>query len=72
MEKDKNTTVEEKAKELIEKFKNATHDGYMDEQDQSAKQCALICVDEIINNKGTEQGNDPIFWHRVKEHISNL
>lgn len=70
--------AEAKAKELYDKFYWELHEfDVMDNVSarrisKAAKQCALICVDEIIKNKGTEQGNDPIFWHRVRERILNL
>lgn len=48
-------TAEEKAKELIERFKKHSHfdwnefDGFNKESgERNAKQCALICVDEML------------------------
>jgi hypothetical protein len=48
------TPPEEKAKELIGKFGN--------------KQCALICVDEIL---ATTYMNVNKYWQQVKQAINN-
>ena len=48
----------EKAEELIEQFDNAL----------TTKDCALICVDEIIENYDTTLA----FWQEVKKEIENL
>lgn len=71
------------AKELVEKFMQpCTH--YMWEGNskvgeidkvntlKAAKQCAIICVEEIIKYSGTENNNDPIYWHMVKEKIQKM
>lgn len=55
----------EKAKELVEKFKANTRifeemTGWVDDV-ESAKQCALICVDEIMR-----------YWDDVKTEITKL
>ena len=47
-------TIKEKAKELVDKFKKYSYNGACEENDgemefYSAKQCALICVDEILD-----------------------
>jgi len=73
-------TPKEKANELIEDFAEIIpHIEYgvlMERNWKTAKQCALIAVDEIIqqNNiwiahvgKGTNN-----FWKEVKEEINNL
>ena len=66
-------TPKEKAKELVNKFLlNAmTY--------EMAKQCAIICVDEIINHidkcgySGYEYDLPPeIFWNEVKQEIEKL
>jgi len=72
-------TPEEKAKELVNKFISHTrvfHEvlGWEDYID-SAKQCALIAVDEILNHHQQEQGLyviDKYFWLQVKKEIENL
>lgn len=72
--KQDNTTVELKAKELIEKFRNELSGAlYSPHNDVSAKQCALICVDEIIKEipvYPAEQKYEKIeFWQSVKSAI---
>ena len=74
-------TAKEKAKELVEKFReyshtdfNYTRGGYqVDTQIQNAKMCALIAVDEILNNDNnffnTYSQND--YWLQVKQEIEN-
>ncbi len=74
-------TPKEEAKKLIDKFKSyvssETTSKHHDENRQlsNAKECALICVEEIINH-------DPInpfncledaekFWREVKKEIEN-
>jgi hypothetical protein len=72
-------TPEEKAKELVNKFISHTrvfHEvlGWEDYID-SAKQCALIAVDEILNHHQQEQGLyriDKYYWQEVKKEIENL
>lgn len=41
-------TPKEKAKELIDKFFDYVEAMTSNQQNENAKQCALICVDEII------------------------
>ena len=40
----------------------------------SAKECALIAVDEIINNDGFTRHDDYLteFWQEVRQEIENL
>ena len=49
---------QEKAQQLIEQFDNAL----------TTKDCALICVDEIIENYDTFLA----YWQEVKKEIENL
>ena len=83
-------TAEEKARELIRSFKPFSHfwvhdlgrqKDYDIEQFENAKQCVLICVDEIIQNiKATifyhkDSMALPInlkFWQEVKQKINEL
>ena len=69
-------TPKEKAIELIDKMYDA-----MDIQDgdlwKSAKQCALIAIDEMLNNflsnRITEYGRERYhFWQQVKQEIELL
>lgn len=53
----------EKAEELVDKF---TVVGL--QQRNEGVQCALICVDEIIENYDTTLA----FWQEVKKEIENL
>lgn len=66
-----NTTVEEKAGLLIAKFAAYTL-SYRNEF--AAKQCALICVDEIIKVIPMYTGNlNPywLYWQSVRTAIEN-
>lgn len=77
-------TAKEKAKELVERFKNHS---YMDwnenigfdykEQTENAKQCALICVDEIKEivihlHPMMKQELNFNYWEDVKQEIELL
>ena len=66
-------TPKEKAEELVEIYDSTLT--YL-ESKLKAKQCALIAVDEILNNidftsmiNGTDDYN---FWQEVKEEIEKL
>jgi hypothetical protein len=74
-------TPEEKAKELVDKFINASFnckDCNMPFCDikctqlnlHEAKQCSLIAVDELI--KATTQLASTYFWQKVKNEIEKL
>jgi len=66
----------EKAKELFDKFmkpRDAWHKYPM--CFDTAKQCAIIAVDEILNHHSQEQGLyriDTYYWQQVKTEIENL
>ena len=71
-------TPKEKAKELVERFINyAGHNSFLDSHTQRdyAKQCALICVDELIKftiEKKEESmyfEMDLKYWQEVKQEI---
>jgi hypothetical protein len=73
-------TAKEKAKELVEKFIEHTQewdeiDGYVNDV-YNSKQCALIAVDEMINqcwnyrDIDLERSHD--YWQEVKQEIQNL
>ena len=76
-------TPKEKAKELLNKFIPHTrvfHEvlGWEDYID-SAKQCSVIAVDEIIslmikfhNRHIEDNSNEIIFWEEVKQEIKKL
>ena len=80
-------TAKEKAKELFNKFNQYSKDNtpdfdkYFDQEvairisKYSAKQCAIIAVDEILNHHSQEQGLyriDTYYWKQVKTEIENL
>jgi hypothetical protein len=64
-------TPKEKAEVLVLKFEQ-----YSDSADERgfAIKCALIAVDEILNNKigGLRYNSDKQFWKDVKKEIKNL
>lgn len=66
-------TPNEKAKELLEKFMQP-----IDELNKypmcfdTAKQCALIAVNEIINSALFKWLEDEIYWDEVKQEIEKL
>ena len=65
-------TVQEKTKELVNKYLQV-YDGRL----PIAKQCALIAVDEILNelteiHYGIEYLNRLKYWVDVKQEIGNL
>ena len=71
--------AKEKAKELVDKFKPHSHfwvhdlgrqKDYEIEQLENAKQCALICVDEIMSDYQSWVTNE--FWLEVKQEIEKL
>jgi hypothetical protein len=74
-------TQEEKAKELFDKFYSAIPNDEMGENYNSAKQCALIAVDEILeicsldcltnlhNHEFEAKFN---YWQEVKQEIEKL
>jgi hypothetical protein len=68
----------QKAEELVDKMLFC-YQGHIDEY--TAKQCALIAVDEIINNGGTLYvieyppktfSNGTKYWKEVKQEIEKL
>ena len=76
-------TPEMKAKELVEKFKPYADRGLEDNDSNeltSAKQCALICVDEILASEQTAYPHQKIetgqvfkdYWLSVKSEIELL
>jgi hypothetical protein len=69
----------EKANELYSKFDNLFNKDFMLPivYDNQLKECALIAVDEIINNSLEYMGCDLndgeiIYWQEVKQEIEKL
>lgn len=64
--------AKEKGKELVDKYINVEYlidfDGMTFEL---AKECALIAVDEILNN-GFDFTDESEYWHAVKTEIEKL
>ena len=70
-------TPKEKAIELYNKFLNPSGDTYLYGmlEHESAKECALIAVDEImLNEKINHSSLDKTYeyWEEVKKEIENL
>ena len=66
-------TPKEKAKEIYEKLyfvKVNTVGGWMFKE--SAKQCALICVDEILMSQHNVWENTIEYWQDVKQEINKI
>ncbi len=61
-------TPKEKAKELFNKFYMAIPGDEMGECYESSKQCALIAVNEILNEPDSSEG----YWQEVKQEIEKL
>ena len=62
-------TPKEKAKELISKFTFFKHPEDKRDLVNNTKQCALICVDEIIEETTAFV---KAYWIEVKEEINKL
>ena len=72
-------TPKEKAIELYNKFLNPSGDTYLYGmlEHESAKECALIAVDEILNEfpqgfKGNFEERRKQYWQEVKQEIEKL
>jgi hypothetical protein len=74
-------TAKEKAKELVNKFypRATSYSLCRKNQNENAKQCALIAVEEILDSYTNEKSNGFIisdkiipYWEEVKQEIINL
>ena len=69
-------TPKEKAKHLIDKYAELVPDDFGGMDDELAKQCALIAVDEILSeiysNNFITSDNRRIYWQQVKTEIELL
>jgi len=66
-------TPKEKAKELIKKYEKIFDGNYI-KTDENIKQCALICVDEIIQALMLNfafNNNEVLFYQKVKSEIND-
>jgi hypothetical protein len=65
-------TPKEKALELIDRFSNHTFNVEKETEDnfESAKQCALICCNEVLGYMGADRGTE--FWQKVKQELNKL
>ena len=63
----------DKAEELVNKFMNANSlklSDYSRIEFPTAKQCALICCDEVLGYMGADRGYE--FWTEVKEELLKM
>jgi hypothetical protein len=75
-------TSKEKAIALVDKFENLVkiNESQIELTERRSKQCALICVDEIMDifDKWEEKQDDfvlsygTIYWQEVKKEIEKL
>jgi len=69
-------TAKEKAKELVQVYFNEVSDAnQLEDILVSAKRCALICVDVILNDVGAKDweldtGTNTNYWQEVKQEIN--
>ena len=65
-------TPKEKALEIVQRFyNNQSSHSITSVAFNSAKKCALICVDEILEN-GSKNHNTWEYWIEVKQEINKL
>lgn len=66
-------TPKEKANELVEKFYLELRQHSFNYDEETSKQCALICVDEIQNTKSVcVNDTEYEYWEDVKHEIELL
>ena len=74
-------TPKEKTLQLVNSFKDKSYARTEFYQERNAKNCALICVDEIIDafnfpkydgDPETEINGDELYWQDVKQEIKKL
>jgi hypothetical protein len=64
-------TAQEKAVELYSKYEQLGRDFTRGvSMHEFAKQCALICCNEVLSDMGADRGHS--YWMEVKEHINRL
>jgi hypothetical protein len=67
-------TPKEKAEELFAKYAFLTISDMSDENFNQTKQCALITVDEVLNEENHFIQTDAhfLYWEQVKQEIEKL
>ena len=67
-------TPKEKAEELFAKYVFLTISDMSDENFNQTKQCALVAVDEVLNEENHFIQTDAhlLYWNQVKQEIENL
>ena len=69
-------TPKEKAKELVDKMLESLYDNgslsFKRILYDKAKQCAIIAVDEVLDNLEDHTGKDIKFYNQVKQKIEKL
>ena len=67
-------TPKEKAEELFAKYVFLTISDMSDENFEQTRQCALVAVDEILNEENHFIQTDAhlLYWEQVKQEIKNL
>ena len=70
-------TPKEKAEQLVDRFVKLTYSvnkfNYITELEcEVSKQCALICVDEILKEVPKRFDSEEKYWQEVKQEINNL
>jgi hypothetical protein len=67
-------TPKEKAEELFAKYVFLTISDMSDENFNQTKQCALVAVDEVLNeeNHFIQTDSHLLYWEQVKQEIENL
>ena len=64
-------TPQEKAVELYRKYEQLGRDFTRGvSMHEFAKQCALICCNEVLSDMGADRGHQ--YWTQVKEHAQQL
>jgi len=66
-------TPKEKAEDLVDKQRTILDPLDMGDYTHLAKQCALICVEEIMNSTGGFLWDIEVkYWQQVKQEIEKL
>jgi hypothetical protein len=63
-------TPKEKAEKLVLTYLKLQEPNYNWFHNGLAKQCALICCDEVLGDMGADRGYE--FWSQVKDELQKL